>query len=66
MSTTQGKAYVPDVLNQFNSIVKYIYDQGGRTFGYTIQVPLVVFYMIKQKEIHEQVTEASFITTYSQ
>ncbi|KAM1300423.1 hypothetical protein ACFX13_011824 [Malus domestica] len=32
MSTTQGKAYVPDVLNQFNSIVKYIYDQGGRYF----------------------------------
>ncbi|KAM1755391.1 hypothetical protein ACFX12_007730 [Malus domestica] len=32
MSITQVKAYVPDVLNQFNSIVEYIYSQGGRYF----------------------------------
>ncbi|BFG16343.1 hypothetical protein CerSpe_026170 [Prunus speciosa] len=32
MSTTQVKAYVPDVLNQFKNIVKYIYSQGGRYF----------------------------------
>ncbi|XP_028774906.1 GDSL esterase/lipase At3g26430 [Neltuma alba] len=32
MSTDQVKAYVPDVLAQFNNIVKYVYDHGGRSF----------------------------------
>ncbi|KAM1170856.1 hypothetical protein ACFX15_020732 [Malus domestica] len=32
MSITQVKAYVPDVLNQFNSIVQSVYNQGGRYF----------------------------------
>lgn len=32
MSTDQVRAYVPDVLDQFSTIVKYIYDQGGRYF----------------------------------
>ncbi|PON64263.1 Lipase [Parasponia andersonii] len=32
MTTTQVKAYVPDVLNQFKNVVKYIYGQGGRYF----------------------------------
>ncbi|XP_043704563.1 GDSL esterase/lipase At3g26430-like [Telopea speciosissima] len=32
MSTDQVRAYVPDVLNQFTTIIKYIYGQGGRSF----------------------------------
>ncbi|KAJ4973114.1 hypothetical protein NE237_006288 [Protea cynaroides] len=32
MSTDQVKAYVPDVLNQFTTIIKLIYLQGGRSF----------------------------------
>ncbi|KAK9108237.1 hypothetical protein Syun_024248 [Stephania yunnanensis] len=32
MSTDQVKAYIPDVLSQFTTIVKDIYDQGGRYF----------------------------------
>ncbi|XWS34709.1 hypothetical protein CRYUN_Cryun21dG0061000 [Craigia yunnanensis] len=32
MSTDEVKAYVPDVLNQFQTIIQYIYSQGGRYF----------------------------------
>ncbi|KAA8529646.1 hypothetical protein F0562_034254 [Nyssa sinensis] len=32
MSTDQVRAYIPDVLDQFNTIIKDIYDQGGRSF----------------------------------
>ncbi|KAI7997614.1 GDSL esterase/lipase [Camellia lanceoleosa] len=32
MSTDQVRAYVPDVLGQFQSVIKYIYNQGGRSF----------------------------------
>lgn len=32
MTTDQVRAYVPDVLNQFEVVVKNIYDQGGRSF----------------------------------
>nr|DAD30772.1 TPA_asm: hypothetical protein HUJ06_009623 [Nelumbo nucifera] len=32
MSTDQVRAYIPDVLGQFSTIIKYIYDQGGRSF----------------------------------
>ncbi|XP_012479303.1 GDSL esterase/lipase At3g26430 [Gossypium raimondii] len=32
MSTDDVKAYVPDVLNQFQTIIQYIYNQGGRYF----------------------------------
>ncbi|XP_021292836.1 GDSL esterase/lipase At3g26430-like isoform X2 [Herrania umbratica] len=32
MSTEEVKAYVPDVLNQFQTIIQYIYGQGGRYF----------------------------------
>jgi phospholipase/lecithinase/hemolysin len=32
MSTAEVKAYVPDVLAQFNTAVKSIYDKGGRYF----------------------------------
>lgn len=32
MSTDQVRAYVPDVLYQFKTVVKDIYDQGGRSF----------------------------------
>ncbi|KAM7487248.1 hypothetical protein LguiB_024732 [Lonicera macranthoides] len=32
MSTDQVRAYVPDVLDQFKTVVKDIYDQGGRYF----------------------------------
>ncbi|KAF8390515.1 hypothetical protein HHK36_025042 [Tetracentron sinense] len=32
MSTDQVKDYVPDVLDQFTTIIKYIYGQGGRSF----------------------------------
>ncbi|CAI9093040.1 OLC1v1028441C1 [Oldenlandia corymbosa var. corymbosa] len=32
MTTDQVQAYVPDVLDQFTTIVKNIYDQGGRSF----------------------------------
>ncbi|XP_027352420.1 GDSL esterase/lipase At3g26430-like [Abrus precatorius] len=32
MSTDQVKAYVPDVLAQFKTVVKYAYDHGGRSF----------------------------------
>ncbi|KAK9277187.1 hypothetical protein L1049_006726 [Liquidambar formosana] len=32
MSTEQVKAYVPDVLDQFSNVIKYLYGQGGRSF----------------------------------
>ncbi|KAF5940055.1 hypothetical protein HYC85_021222 [Camellia sinensis] len=32
MSTDQVRAYVPDVLGQFQSVIKNIYNQGGRSF----------------------------------
>ncbi|CBI16796.3 hypothetical protein VitviT2T_000616 [Vitis vinifera] len=32
MSTDQVRAYVPDVLDQFRTVIKDIYDQGGRSF----------------------------------
>lgn len=32
MSTDQVRAYVPDVLDQFKTIIKNIHDQGGRSF----------------------------------
>ncbi|KAF5194496.1 GDSL esterase/lipase [Thalictrum thalictroides] len=32
MSTDEVKAYVPDVLDQFGTIIKKIYHQGGRSF----------------------------------
>ncbi|KAL6569155.1 hypothetical protein OROHE_003436 [Orobanche hederae] len=32
MTTDQVRAYVPDVLNQFKTVVKDIYDHGGRSF----------------------------------
>ncbi|XVF02570.1 hypothetical protein REPUB_Repub04eG0186000 [Reevesia pubescens] len=32
MSTDEVKAYVPDVLDQFQTIIQYIYSQGGRYF----------------------------------
>ncbi|XP_022873783.1 GDSL esterase/lipase At3g26430-like [Olea europaea var. sylvestris] len=32
MSTDQVRAYVPDVLDQFKTIIKHIYDNGGRSF----------------------------------
>ncbi|KAJ4974648.1 hypothetical protein NE237_007822 [Protea cynaroides] len=32
MSTDQVKAYVPDLMNQFSTIIKNIYWQGGRSF----------------------------------
>uniref|UniRef100_A0A5B6ZC21 Alpha-L-fucosidase n=1 Tax=Davidia involucrata TaxID=16924 RepID=A0A5B6ZC21_DAVIN len=32
MSTDQVRAYIPDVLDQFNTIIKDIYGQGGRSF----------------------------------
>lgn len=32
MTTNEVKAYVPDVLNQFKDVIKYIYGQGGRFF----------------------------------
>ncbi|KAL9246521.1 hypothetical protein vseg_020045 [Gypsophila vaccaria] len=32
MSTDQVKEYIPDVLNQFTTVIKNIYNQGGRYF----------------------------------
>ncbi|XP_050204431.1 alpha-L-fucosidase 3-like [Mercurialis annua] len=32
MSTSEVKAYVPEVLDQFKNIISYIYGQGGRNF----------------------------------
>ncbi|KDP26686.1 hypothetical protein JCGZ_17844 [Jatropha curcas] len=32
MSTTEVRAYVPEVLSQFKDIVSYVYGQGGRNF----------------------------------
>ncbi|KAI6686614.1 hypothetical protein NL676_032527 [Syzygium grande] len=32
MSTSEVRAYIPDVLGQFKNIVSYIYSQGGRFF----------------------------------
>ncbi|KAL7093789.1 hypothetical protein ACP275_11G061300 [Erythranthe tilingii] len=32
MTTDQVREYVPDVLDQFKTVVKYIYDHGGRSF----------------------------------
>ncbi|XP_068472324.1 GDSL esterase/lipase At3g26430-like isoform X2 [Phaseolus vulgaris] len=32
MSTDQVKAYVPDVLDQFKNVIKYVYNHGGRSF----------------------------------
>ncbi|KAJ6719650.1 hypothetical protein OIU79_007320 [Salix purpurea] len=32
MTSSEVKAYVPDVLDQFENIVSYIYGQGGRSF----------------------------------
>ncbi|XP_062165706.1 alpha-L-fucosidase 3-like isoform X2 [Alnus glutinosa] len=32
MSTHEVEAYVPDVLDQFKAVVKYIYGEGGRSF----------------------------------
>ncbi|WVZ07245.1 hypothetical protein V8G54_020591 [Vigna mungo] len=32
MSTDQVRAYVPDVLDQFKNVIKYVYNHGGRSF----------------------------------
>lgn len=32
MTTDEVRAYVPDVLDQFKTVIKYIYDHGGRSF----------------------------------
>ncbi|KAK6922293.1 GDSL lipase/esterase [Dillenia turbinata] len=32
MTTDEVRAYVPDVLDKFSNIIKYIYDRGGRWF----------------------------------
>lgn len=32
MTTDEVRAYVPDVLDQFKTVVEYIYDHGGRSF----------------------------------
>ncbi|XP_052203819.1 GDSL esterase/lipase At3g26430-like isoform X2 [Diospyros lotus] len=32
MSTDEVRAYIPDVLDQFKTVVKYLYGQGGRSF----------------------------------
>ncbi|XP_008221893.1 PREDICTED: GDSL esterase/lipase At3g26430-like [Prunus mume] len=68
MSTAQVKAYVPDVLNQFKSIVKNVYDQGGRYFWIhnTGPVGCLPYVLARLPVLASQVDKAGCATPYNE